>query len=1347
MAREREIRFVLGIKTGNSQKQIAKLVGTAADLRAELEKIRKTSGKGFTLTKADVDALVKSAERADKKLGDYSGTIRLLQNRYGNLRSVSAKTSRSFRQTGDSISRTMASIMNSAKVRVMHSYNMKIAALSLKLKQAGVSALNANKYLQPMRDTLAKISVVNMDKAAAGMHKYGRSIKEVREIANNYVRSASGKLAGQTGIVGGDIAEELRVQRLRAKANSAYQRTMRSQFRERAKVLKQRRDMIRNTVRQGALELGGALGFTAIDIGTKMQQMALQSRTSGSARAAVGSIASTVGSIFGDTVSAVAGDLGRAAGTIAEMFFNFLTFSLRKLAVSVGGAIRGIGYTLASGLIGGIIGTLAGGPGGGTAIGAAVMAGITLVVMGVISTIQVIAGRIQLIFEEVIDIVTKSMKVIGDVLTAGFRIIGAIVKGSVRVIKEIWSSFWKGLAALTRMSMNNILESIAKFANDSLVLFVSFERGAVKAAQEVIDIYGTKFQWVMTAVQKMMYRTGMSFEAINEAMFNTLSSGFRTQKEALDVLRASVQLAMGDMSDLGEATNSLVTFFNAYKSQLKDAAEAGRILNAGTTLGVTTLQEYGPALSSAASILESLGVPAREAAIQLAYLTRAFGRGSAGTSSKYMQRFAEAVYRPSSKARKEMEALGLDMNKIQDVTKKRGFGEGFAQMIQQLGKIPVEKLSKVFGLVQARRAFGIFSKKGAIEEIAQMRQEFEKLEKSVSAQVGMALNTMQSKLARINETINVAKLSFAKLLDKLLSATVFSNKMMSYWKELGKILTSSRIESIIERFGKALVVLRPVVDFMKASFEKFLEAVKSLVHGTMFDPQVIEKIKSKLMDIYKFFTSMMKMGDTNYIIMFARIVSDALLKILTIGEKIKNVFVGIFRGDMYSVDKLKRFGQEIYSMIVFAINKALTYASLGLIWLLSQIGVLIASFDIGALMKNSIFSGETVSAMKWLWETFLVAGTIALYKIYDIILQIFDWILNSDNKVITTIMDGVRSVYNGLKSIVTTAYALYGIFQLIWNILKYTSPAMFAFDTMLQAASLDIAKKFGLDVRFDKATPEVLKNLFANADQFFDPNTKNASDAVKRERARVADKIKENEKLLKDNAEIAAQAIENSIGQVTDTLKEYGEKILDYLSGQAGAARAAGAAGNKAQVLTDIHDYEKTRRQSIAEKAQRAARSGTYAGQTFTGGLPKTNWTASQITKASRTVYNRYMKEVAANAAEIQDAAARDAYVRSQVDKIEAAFGKVDYKERAIQGQGTWEGLIGEIQKQLNISPDPLTVRGGEATQKETAQAVETGMLNAMRRLREENRGAVAGKRGGVSVFDNAGTGDVWSVA
>ena len=668
---------------------------------------------------------------------------------------------------------SMNKILRSAQSKAYVTYNQQIKRMSAEMDKAKMSAADKAKVLKKLEDQMQRIARMDISAMSRQIVAGGGDADSAREL-------------------GVSFTDQLREQQAEVKKHISKM----NEFRSHLHGLKQ-------------MILGG-VGFTMIDVGGLLGETFSNKRLSGSVSGATSGLAASIGSMFGDLPGAIMGDLGKAAGNIAEAFFNTMTFSFRATMVALGGFLKGFG----TGLLGVAFSPLKG--------AVALTGGI---LGGVLGGLQSILSVWKETLAEMMDLAKKLMESVVSIFSAGFKVVGGIFSTVWNVISTTWSNIWDGMKEAVKNTMDFTLDAVAKMTQASLAAFAKQETLATKAAKETL---GTSGGGNVSGMGNLARRTSAIFGTdvadTQEALFDVVSSGYQKMAEANSILSASARLAKQDSSTVANATNALITIYQNYGDQVKSVARVSDILSAATTVGRTSLMEMGPSLKSVIPVARMFNIQLEDVMVSISSLTRIFGRGSTPSATRYLSRFLESIAQPSASARKELNKLGVSLEMLQ----RRG---GIMEALQRISGAGPEVIRKFMPTIQARRASALSTQRGQ-QVFRTTEQQFRASLGGGSQKLALEQETLANRMQKVGAAVASVKNKFGSFLSDIIKFTFFNKSMNKLWQRFNVVINSSKMDQTIGKVANiAKSILLPVAKSILHTFKSIVSTFEGFALG------------------------------------------------------------------------------------------------------------------------------------------------------------------------------------------------------------------------------------------------------------------------------------------------------------------------------------------------------------------------------------------------------------------------------------------------------------------------------------------------------------------------------------
>lgn len=485
------------------------------------------------------------------------------------------------------------------------------------------------------------------------------------------------------------------------------------------------------------------MGHMMTQVGDQIVKMAESTRLKGQLTSGVSDLFM---SAFMTSKFLIFNEIAKIGAGVVEIFINILTELPRQLMELVGGFISSIGGALKAGLATSMWLALTA---GASAAAAGVTAGLSVVVGIVTGALLLIQALLKGLGNFISSFLSSLLQAIYSVIKAGVMIISSIVKGLVETVKGLMNGLYEGLKSATAAFMEFMKASwsaLGAFVKQSIQEYASQVEFATRAYKETVGIAGQSIE----AFQKLMLslRTGFAFkkEDAGEAVFDIISSGFRDIAEAQKLVAASGTLAVASTSSLSTSVNAMITAWQNFSGSGETVDSIMKSINGAVVLGRMTMEEFGTSLKSVMGLASRLGLTFADTVGSLAMMTRVFGRGSIEESTKYFNRFLEAIYMPSTRASKSVAGLGVNVEKLS----KGSMRQGIFEIVEKLKDMDLKDVNKIFTTIQSRRAWLGLTKD--VEQFKKLLEEMGPVSQGVGWQLQQMMETPERMLGRLRES-------------------------------------------------------------------------------------------------------------------------------------------------------------------------------------------------------------------------------------------------------------------------------------------------------------------------------------------------------------------------------------------------------------------------------------------------------------------------------------------------------------------------------------------------------------------------------------------------------------------
>jgi hypothetical protein len=934
-----EIEFVITVTNPiGTEKAVKRIVGSIDEIQTAVDNLNTSSfGKQLDLTTENVQNL-QQAFKANKKVIAESGGgfltqtrtaknfFKVIQNgvsqfrKLGNLGQVLKKpifgdqaaraatevtkfqrATKGATLTTGALGRQLNASFTKQQTALVNQYTSKISALQTKQKLAGDASGATAKRIQLLTQQLAILKAARVTSVVPGVGPQTQAeLKQAEGALKSFFAKKKGIFSGissaslgGSGTGGSKIGADLR--------------------------------------KTGA-QLSGALGFGLVTAGIEVQQLFRDKRLKNQLTTGAKTIAQNFGNIFGSAIGSILGDIGSAFGNLAEVMINAVTFQIRLVGSAVGAAIRGVGLLVISGFFAGITAGAAGL--GLVPVFAALLVPLAFSILTLINDLV----------NELTDIISKLFKSVVSIVSAGLKTVVLVIKTGLKILFKIWTALWTSLKDIVKTTFKAIggivalgIKLIIKLTQQGARSFLQLQQGATRAAKELAN-QGDKVAGIIAEINSIRVNFGFEKADTAQAFFNTISAGFRTTAERIRITGAASKLALADQSSLANATNALITVYANYGEKLSDVEKISRLLSTATTIGVTSVEELGPALKSVVGIAKFSKVGLEDLLASVSALTQVFGKGSTKSVTKFFSRFIEAIANPTSRSRKEFEKLGVSIRDLQG----GNFSDKFVNLLEKLKNIQPGQLRDFFPTVQARRAFA-----GLTDNVDRYRtilQQIRKLNNIQGKQTQLIFTKAFQRVKQLAEITKIAKERFGELFFTVAGLTVLSDKLFKVILSIGNALSSGRLTSSLTRIGELIsLIAKPIETLILAGLRKVDTIVKSIASKDIFQSDRLVVLAQNLFGVVKTVSTWIaKLG----------IVDKIWAGILTTGDLINKTFDKIRETiDKVSSGKLNFFDvrEELEKLASIAENLTFDFATRG-----------INKFTEGVLFVNDLLLNLTV---------------------------------------------------------------------------------------------------------------------------------------------------------------------------------------------------------------------------------------------------------------------------------------------------------------------------------------------------------------------------------------------------
>ena len=171
----------------------------------------------------------------------------------------------------------------------------------------------------------------------------------------------------------------------------------------------------------------------------------------------------------------------------------------------------------------------------------------------------------------------------------------------------------------------------------------------------------SNLKMVSDGILNMAPAVGESTKQLTDGMF-MIESASQHGAQALNTLKMSAEGAKVGNADLGAVANAVTTEMTNYKDTNLTAAQATNTLIATVSAGKTHMQDLTLAMANVLPIGAKAGISLTDMSAAMATMT---GKGiPAADAATYLRQTIMSLENPTTKARDEFKAMGLDSDKV-----------------------------------------------------------------------------------------------------------------------------------------------------------------------------------------------------------------------------------------------------------------------------------------------------------------------------------------------------------------------------------------------------------------------------------------------------------------------------------------------------------------------------------------------------------------------------------------------------------------------------------------------------------------------------------------------------------
>lgn len=301
-----------------------------------------------------------------------------------------------------------------------------------------------------------------------------------------------------------------------------------------------------------------------------------------------------------------------------------------------------------------------------------------------------------------------------------------------------------------------------------------------------------------------------------QAFYDVLSAGYEDAADAATVLNTSNKLAIGGVTDLGVATNGVVSVLKAYGLAAEQATRVSDAYFVAAKGGATSIAELAAEIGKVAPLASQAKIPIETLTASIAALTN----GGVATSDAVTQvsSILTALIKPTKEAKEMAASLGIEF----DLAAVRSKGlAGFLKEIAAAAGGNEEALGTLFGRVEAIR--GVLSLTGsAASDLTKILGDMESAAGATERAYAKLADTPEVKMLRFQAALEGVQIASGDVVVAFMPLVEAASAVARGFTALPDsvqtaVIAITALTAISVALVRAVSVLRPVLALLGAS--------------------------------------------------------------------------------------------------------------------------------------------------------------------------------------------------------------------------------------------------------------------------------------------------------------------------------------------------------------------------------------------------------------------------------------------------------------------------------------------------------------------------------------------------
>lgn len=437
---------------------------------------------------------------------------------------------------------------------------------------------------------------------------------------------------------------------------------------------------------------------------------------------------------------------------------------------------------------------------------------------------------------------TGSMKIMID---ATDKLGNAQKKGS-----EVTKTFGASLQQIAIGALRKVGEAAVQLAargiaelagamKDAVVHAVGFER-AMAEVSTLVNTSEVDMEGLASSVRALNLQFGGGNVAQAQALYQTISAGATTAGQAIEVMTQANRLALGGVTDVGNAVDGLTSVMNAYGVTTSELGAVSDRFFVAMRDGKTTVGELSQSIGTVAPIAKAAGISMDDLFASLSAVTT--GGIETNKAAIFLRQAFTSLIKPTKDAKAEAKQLGIEFNTA-GVQAAGGFLPFLKQIVTN-ENFTSESLGRLFGNVRAMTAvLSLVNNEGG--KFSQILEDMENKTGATDEAVAKMEGTTSVLIDRLRAAGEEAATSFGKLVLESDEARGALSAILTTAQGLSKFIASAEFRGA---FVRTMQRVTQIAEGAATAYEMLADAVDHMTFGLTDFGGKVDAIKQGIAD-------------------------------------------------------------------------------------------------------------------------------------------------------------------------------------------------------------------------------------------------------------------------------------------------------------------------------------------------------------------------------------------------------------------------------------------------------------------------------------------------------------------